>query len=275
MMCSCNTSMNNEVEEDYVALEIGNFDTFDGGKHTSDYPIWDPDMLNYHQDSSAPDEVTIVFNGNTYTGNYDSTSVTLPNTYPAHRYEGQKVYFEINKITGELTNISFVYEPSKKATLTEADCRVIADGIADDYLVLNDYCVKTSSTDIYSNKIYRYTYYREIKGYKTSDSMTVSIDGNGNVFAFSVNSLGAFKDVESVSINSEKVQNAIDSKLNDIYKDKPSRKGYDIDNIILLKLEDGTVAFLYTINNRFEDGSNVFESQVQLLIQAQHHSGKQ
>lgn len=275
MMCSCNMSMKDDATVDYVALEIGSFDNMDGGNHISEYPIWSPEMLNYHQDQSAPKEVSIVFNGNTYVGNYQKTSVSIPNTYLSHRYKGQNVYFETNKATGELTSISFVYEPSKEATLTENDCKKIADGIADDYVVLKDYLVETSSFAIYENMVYSFTYYREINGYKTSDSLTVSIDGNGKIFSFGMNSLGAFKDIESVSYNSDKVQNAINSKLNDIYKDKSSRKEYNIDKSILVRLEDGSVALLYTINNQFEDGNETHGSQVQLLVKTQHNSKKQ
>ena len=275
IMCSCNMSIKDEATIEYVALEIGSFDTIDGGNHISEYPIWNPEMLNYHQDQSAPKEVSVIFNGKTYEGNYQKTSVSIPNTYLTHRYEGENVYFETNDVTGELTSISFIYEPSNDATLTEIDCKVIADSIADDYIVLNDYRIETTSFDIYENIVYSFTYYREINGYKTSDSLTVSIDGNGKIFSFGMNSLGAFEEVESVTYNSEKGQNAINSKLNDIYKGKSSRKGYTIDNTILVRLEDGNVALLYTVSNQFENDNVTHQSQVQLLVKMPSNSKKQ
>ena len=103
--CSTQTKNNNQ---EFEVLEIGSFDDLDGGKHISEYSVWAPNKLNYHQDSTAPKEGTVVFNGITYSGQYQRSSTSIPNTYISHRYKGANVFFELNGSTGELSYISWM-----------------------------------------------------------------------------------------------------------------------------------------------------------------------
>lgn len=52
-------------------------------------------------------------------------------------------------------------------------------------------------------------------------------------------------------------------------------KGYTIDNTILVRLEDGNVALLYTVSNQFENDNVTHQSQVQLLVKMPYNSKKQ
>ena len=62
MISGCvSSSSNNEIE--YVAYEAGGFDSLDGGSHLSEIPIWKDEKINFHQDSSAPKEAEVTFNG--------------------------------------------------------------------------------------------------------------------------------------------------------------------------------------------------------------------
>lgn len=263
-----------EQEADYTALEIGIFDDADGGLHTSEFPIWDESQTNYHRDVTANAKASVTFNGLSYSGDYQRSATKIPNLYVSHRYKGDKVFFDVNGDTGELTLISFVYEPSETSSLSQEQCRTIADSIADDYIDINDYRVGTSSQPIYSNFVYTFTYYREISGYKTADRLTVSIDGNGNVSSFGKSMLGSFDGIEAVSVDDEKAKNTIDAKLESIYRGNTKRKSHSVKNVVLIMLDDSTYAFLYTIDNQFEDAELNYGSLVQILVKTSHTSQK-
>ncbi len=261
--CSTQTKNNNQ---EFEVLEIGSFDDLDGGKHISEYSVWAPNKLNYHQDSTAPKEGTVVFNGITYSGQYQRSSTSIPNTYISHRYKGANVFFELNGSTGELSYISFIYEPSEKSTLSETECRNVADQIAKQFIKLSEYKVETFAQSIYENSIFSFTYYREVNGYKTSDSLTVAVDGNGNVSSFGVNMLGAFENATCNLPDKKQATEMLETKMNDIYAKSITRKDYDIRDVVLVKLKDGRDAFLYTISNNFERENEQYSSQIQLLI---------
>ena len=248
------------------AFEIGGFDDTDGGVHTSDYPLWSSENRSYHQDVSAKQSVSVEFNGVTYSGEYLYSAVWLPNTYLSHKYDGDKMYFEVNADTGALCSIMFAYEPSENATISEADCKKIADAIADDYVSLSDYKVDVTRSEIYDNFICTYKYYREVSGYKTSDYLTVSIDGNGGVTSFRTYMLGSFENVGKVSLNKNEEKVAIENKLATIYANSTTRKGYTVDNVVLVKLDDDSFGFLYTISNEFVYGDVRLGSQLYLLL---------
>lgn len=267
--CSTQTKNNNQ---EFEVLEIGSFDDLDGGKHISEYSTWAPNELNYHQDSTAPKESTVVFNGISYSGQYQRSATSIPNTYVSHRYKGANVFFEINGSTGELSYISFIYEPSEKSTLSETECRNIADQIIKQFIKLDEYKVDTFVQSIYENSIFSFTYYREVNGYKTSDSLTIAIDGNGNVSSFGVNMLGAFENATCISLDEKQVAEMLETKMNDIYAKSITRKDYDIREVVLVKLKDGRDAFLYTISNNFERENEQYSSQIQLLITASEKS---
>ncbi|MBE6551203.1 MAG: hypothetical protein E7665_03610 [Ruminococcaceae bacterium] len=266
--------MSSGQEADYIALEIGTFDADDGGLHTSEFAIWDENQTNYHQDAKAAENVSVTFNGKSYSGDYQRSATKVPNLYVSHRYKGDKVFFEVNGTTGELTSITFVYEPSESSSLSQEQCRTIADSIVDDYIEIDEYCTTVISQPIYSNCLYTFTYYREISGYKSADSLTISIDGNGNVSSFGKSMLGSFDEIEAVSVDSKKAADTIDAKLESIYKSNSKRKSHSVDNVLLIKLEDGTCAFLYTVDNQFEDAEVIYGSRVQILLKTSHTGQK-
>jgi len=230
LMCGCSnlenksdnvSNLENEIENttveqyNYVALEVGSFDSSDGGQHVSEYPIWAPENLNYHQDSSAPKECTVEFNGIRYTGTYEATAVFMPNTFIQHKYIGDDAWFDINATTGELCNFMSLHKKAGKATINEADCRKIADDIADDYIDLNEYKVSSKVSVIDENMSCFFEYYREINGYKTSDYMTVSVDGNGKIMGICIYMLGAFDDMENIESYDDSAQKALRNKLDE------------------------------------------------------------
>lgn len=218
----------------YTALEVG----------TSEFPLWE--NYGYYQDESAPKEASVKFNGKTYSGVYDSSLMRVPRLYVTHRYEGDNFFFEIEDKTGKLSYIDFSYKSTDKSPVSKEKCRQIADSIADDYIDLSDYKVRenTEPDDYLSS----FTYYREISGYETTDTLTVVVQGNGNISSFGRKMLGSFKDVKSVNIDKEKAKSVIEAKLKSIHQDKIDLNNYSIKSIILIRLDEDSVALYYVIS---------------------------
>ena len=251
----------------YEALELGGYDNLDGGTHTSEYPLWSAEMLSYHQNTAAPAEAVVTFQGQTYSGSYLYSAVKQPNLFISHRYKGSNVYFELNGETGQLTFLMFSQELAQQATLSESACRQVADAIADDYITLSEYQVERTTQDYYENKLYTYTYYREVNGYRTSDQMTVAVDGNGTLISFGMYMLGAFATPQTVVYDRQMADAALQTKLTAIYSGYPVQKNHEVDDVMLVRLEDGSCGFLYTVSNEFvidEEGS--LGSLVQILL---------
>lgn len=264
LLCSCSSP--NTSAKRYVAWEVGGYDDTDGGVHSSEFSIWSSEKLNYHQDAAAPAEITVSFNGKSYTGSYQRSAVFIPDTYLSHRYKGDNVFFRINAETGELVGIQFVREKAEKATISEDECRIIAEAIADDYIDLSQYQVEVDINEINENFLYGCSFYRVVDGFKMADGLTVVVDGNGNVSSFGSTMLGSFSTVDSVELDQNNAILSVEAKLNSIYGDVENRTGYEVTDIVPVKLEDGSCAWLYTIKNLFEDGAHSYGSLVQLLV---------
>ncbi|MBE6629892.1 MAG: hypothetical protein E7624_03470 [Ruminococcaceae bacterium] len=244
-----------EYQGEYVALEVGGTD--------SQFAIWSSEKLNYHQASQAPKTATVTFNGRTYSGSYKNSCVNMPDLYVSHRYKCEDTWFKVDDDAKELLHISFFYDYAggKKS---QVDCKKIADAIADDYISLSEY--KVGVEVIEHPLCYIFTYYREVSTYRTTDGLSISIDGNGRIRSFTKRAIGSFEDIESVPIDEKKAQDTIEAKLDAIYQGNTKRKGHEILDVILIKLEDDTCALLYTIENRFEDENVSYGSLTKLLL---------
>lgn len=266
----------------YLVYEIGSYDASDGGDHKDEYAMWSHAMQNFHYDETAPKRVSIEFNGKTYAGTYLGLSnVTVPNNYLSHSYKGEGVYFEIHSKTGALSSIRIPRELEKSASVTEEACRDIADRIAGAYINVKEYQVEVIKQEYYNNYTCVYRYYREFLGYKTSDMMAISVDGNGNVLNMSFYMLGDFAEFEVAELfdmqdDLASVSEAIDRKLQQIYQDVPAFDGFSVVDIMPIRTEDGNIAFLYTTKNSFTEtvgeSSVTVTSLTRLLVQPEVRS---
>lgn len=238
----------------YNVYEIGSFEPGDGGEHISEVSFWGAEKISYHNDADAPKEASVAFDGKTYTGQYSRSSVIIPNTYVSHRYkgehDGQIVYFETHAETGAITSILLVSKTLEQSVADQAACRQVADKIAKEYIPVEEYAVSvTASTKDENSVAYTYAYYREVNGYRTSDGLQITVDGNGNITSFGVGMLGAFADGGSIVIDEERARSAISQKLDAIYERFESgTKSFEIRDKQLVKTDTGKEAVLYTID---------------------------
>ena len=261
-----------EKELAYTVLDLGSVSDGVGGKHTSDVPEWSYEKLNPHDDASAPVEMTVTFNGKTYTGSYDGSYTRMPNTYVSPSYKGNTedgkiVFFYVNANTQELTCISLHRKTEQAGKIVdETVCREAADDLAGNYISLKDYMVKEDSYKDYDYTAYAYTYYREVSGYETTDMLRIVVDGNGNITSCDMSMIGTFKDVKNLSIDEEKATTVIEAKLQDIYGHLGTMTGYTVKKKQWVKTADGQCGRLYTIDVNFRDGSDLRGAVIKLLI---------
>lgn len=258
MLCSCNGTYSME-KEDYIVL-IADVSDAIGAKTTApEISEWSVENVNFHHVETAPKSTEVKFNGIVYDGEYDASTVRMPMLSVSHRYKGDGVFFYVDD-AGELVSLTFAREPQDTATVSEEYCREMAYSILSEYVDLDQYCLETDTSPIRSNYYYRYTYYREISGYKTSDRISITIDGNGNVVVFSRLATGSFDDIKEVTVDRARATSAVHAKLADVFPEGNTRYSHSIeDEVMLIRLNDGRCAFLYTANSEYrtsnEDGT--------------------
>lgn len=243
--CSRVCDMENE---EYTVLDVAMlYDCGCNVPRTAEVPDWSRERMLVHGVSDAEKELSVHFGGQTYSGTYTSSSIQIPKTYRSHHYKGEGVSFSVSE-EGELTGLAFTHTVSSIQTVTEEECRRIADAIAEDYIDLDAYLVDVSTRAHYSNTIYTFVYDRRISGYETSDRLSVTVDGNGRVCSFTKMNVGSFDRVKEVKINTERALAAIDKKMAEIYQNDSSYQGYDVESVMLVMLSDKRCALLYTLN---------------------------
>ena len=252
-----------EYNGEYVALQVGVSYGVDSGKHAREVEFWN----RSEEGEDAPKSATVTFNGRTYSGDYDDSSLRLPDLYVSHYYKSGNVQFSIDGKEGELVSISFAYDFARGGR-TQEECRPIADAIADDYISLSEY--KFDVTVVEHPLQYTFTYYREISGYQTADRLSISIDGTGRIRSFRKGAIGSFEDIESVPIDEKKAEEAISAKLDAIYEEDTLYREYEVKSVVLIKLEDDTCALFYTVNIPLVNGIYHSDSGVYILLKVFH-----
>lgn len=278
LMISCNEERNEEsqsAEESvigYLVMRAGGADGNTTEGKMKEYSFWSSANVASTQDPSAPETVTISFNGKQYVGTYSRSMIRKPNTYVSHRYKSDEVIFEIHGETGALTNLIFLSELAQVGTLGESDCRAIADEIAKEYLELEMYEVERTDLSYHNNMVYSYTYYRSINGLKSSDRLTVTVCADGSISSFGVTMLGAFSRIPRFAINDKEIIATIEKELVAEYGEVPE---YEIKGKpIAVVLDDGDFAYFYSIRvnkSIYQDGiylafPDVFDVIVQFVI---------
>ncbi len=192
------------------------------------------------EQGGAPESVTVTFDGKEYTGTYLRSKVSKPKTFVSYRYmTDDGVIFETNSETGELTYISMNVDIPKGFALKESHCREIADEIAEQYIALDEYLVECKVSD----GLYTFYYYRAINGIKTSDGITVSVCGDGNILFFEALMVNAFADVSLLPPDTEAIMDAVEKSFVERYEGYVSHQlRFEPE---LWVLEDGTFAYMY------------------------------
>lgn len=191
------------------------------------------------EDYTAPEQMTVKVNGKKYTGAFDykyagGNDVMLV-------YEGENCRFTVSAIGGELLHFSRQRLPEATKEISSKEARRIADAIADDYINISDYevtCVEQFN---------RFIYTRFISGYRTSEELKIELREDGELESIELNDIGAFKRVEGVNIDQDKLYEALDRKLNALAERDAPEDEADVEikewSLYLIPLENGQIAY--------------------------------
>ena len=137
---------------------------------------------------------------------------------------------EISSETNTI-NMQNVSQASANSIISSNSQKVmnLAENIIDsDYTMLSDYeLTKTNIVESYGEINYVFT--KEIDGYQVNDSITISLDMNGDLVSFVANRQGLFDNYKNITIDDNDVLDFIDNEINTNY----SSVDYVIENQII------------------------------------------
>lgn len=200
-----------------------------------DYPFWYQEV----EQGTAPQNASVVFEGGTYEGAYESSLIRSPNAYVSHRYSGEDgVSFEIHGETGVLTRIEFD-KPAPSTTQKQDDCRKIADRLAEKYVKIKDYSVRT----VKLAEGYRFIYYRELRGLESADKIEIGVYGDGSILSFDTVMVGKTEVTPIPGKDEQAMTEALEAGIREKYEELVKYEAQD--DPLLVFLEDGSPAYLY------------------------------
>ena len=252
----------------------------DGVLSESESVYW---SKGYFDEENVPDK-TIEFNGVKYTGKYDWSIVGRAMSFTTQIFWTDEGFcFSIRSDTQQLISFTtmnkeyFETEPRLKDVENSAQVASdLADDIIKQYLGSTDgYTLeKTVEEDeyiidgiTYTLKKYRFTYERKIKGYDSSDWITVLVTSKGHVVSFNIGDLGVFDDAE-IDFDDDKLDESLFNKINEIYE----KTGYTVLEMKIAhkeigKTPDGDVCVIASVELSLQDKNGwVFGSGVKILV---------
>lgn len=252
MLTSCSTAKNSQ--HSIIALEIGgSADSADGGVHSSEYPLWSPESLTRHADSTAPDTLTVEFDGVSYEGRYLYSAANGFNTYQTHYYEADNADFAVNAESMELETLLLFPDVPEPYGLSAGECKDIAVKAASEFIDVNEYELKINPGEYYHG----YHFIRCIDGIETCDRLSVGIAVTGELATLSLNSVNVFQNIpQALSGETEEKTNVLQSqnalevleeKISQIYQNTDNIY-YEIAGKTLVVLDDNELGMVYAVD---------------------------
>lgn len=275
-----------------VALTLGN--TSDSPMAVGipvEYDFWGLKSRAPFQDASAPQTMTVTFNGESYTGSYQSSHILPPNTFQEDDYyiDGECL-FTVNAETGELTGfLPMDLKSIQEGNETVEACRSAALAFAaQQFGDLSQFRI-TSSEGLTPT----FQFVRYIGDMKTAEIFVINVSNAGNICGFSSMMLGCFGNgTQTLTLSTEKTESVallastkatdiLEAKMQDIYATIGKRYtnmktfSYEIKDSWLVPLPDGTMGTLYNtvmyLHNA--EGESMYSSLIQVLVKCEPSSG--
>ena len=245
--------------------------------YDKEYNMMDTDPLFF------PDEkMTITFDGNSYTGEYQSTLDDPLLGSQLYRYTGyyndRKFQFSVSSKDGNLCEFlwSNYQNLSQEKQVSQDNCRAIADTFLKNEGLDHYTLSKQDSRDLPEYYIFEYT--RSIGSVNTIESIMIWISTNGEIFGYFSRVLTEldrphelsnliFKDI------TEKVYQKLDSILTNALK-KHEKIEYQEPQYMLTVLKDGALALYCSVSveaktqiaeNHWECGGEMFTFIIPLV----------
>lgn len=219
LLCGCSSDSKYAVYE-YETFVTSTANCLDSTLSTS--PIWVTEI------PEAPEEYTIEFQGNTYTGTHSFSSDPHLRSFATYQYSGDTSSFGVRANTGELVSFSFLMPGFSEAEVLKQDVAdpeknayQVAERTASEYIDTSKYTRSISSnvshTEVGGETLeyttYTVEYTKEIGGIPTDDTLRVFVTSKGTLEGVSLGEIGAFDHVGQTSISLEKVESSIAEKM--------------------------------------------------------------
>lgn len=226
--------------------------------------------------SDDPQEMTVEFLGETYSGHPLSLDWIYGSSYPAYLCSGDHAVFSIRKDTGSLVQFSYrnilneteallpdLSEPEKAAT-------EMSDKIVANYANPADYqrtvSIKEEAVEIegnhYTITLYKILYRKMIGGIPSNDLFFITINSKGHLQSFQIGNLGEFDHISQNDISQEELDNSVMQRIQEITEHYES-KGYtftshEIKSQKLCYTPGYKLAVLTSVSMNFHNGEDDF-----------------
>ena len=225
----------------------------DGGIMVSEHGSCSDAKRNPHEDQDAPRKAEVLFNGNTYAGEYMHSIVERHYFHVSDYYSSSFGIFSVNRETTQLESM-MLYNHGEGDKSTD-ECKKIAEELAQQYIDLSQYSLTTKGDSLRT-----YYFIRMIDGVATSDVLSVGVRSSGEIGIFSNYTSGKTKNAFSSAdpkaigdmierLSSSEVMAMVDGKVNEMYENCAS---YSIVDKVLIELENHELGLAYTIDGELE-----------------------
>ncbi len=243
----------------YQPLEVGGFDYVSDADHEEETAL----KMDVYEKTFAVSSKQITMHDVVYQTTYDKSQkgYYYHQDVDIYRAEGEdfSADFAVNADTGRIDRFflaSKSYDKSKEV-LTRDACLALAQEYLGEFTVALDYTlVGEEYREIPEyTAVYEFEFARMIGGMKTSDAAYVGITVYGDVISHVFNSLEEMKGVKSPSAEViATVNKNVDAKMKTIYSaiSNQYRYSYEVEDIILAKMENGKLALLYEVDVTLE-----------------------
>lgn len=219
--------------------------------NNEDNPLWTLKKSTLQGDS-APENITVTFDGKLYTGEYWYSTVVRHNPYTSHYYSFSDGWFSVKSNTAEVDCIFFASPLRTNGYKSAEECKESALTLAKQYIDTGDYKLTMEITEDF----YSYLFERYVENIRTDAFLSIGIDRSGELMFFSYGSTDeldtavdrfekdALKDRIAL-YTSEAVISAIGNEQIERFGKSSEVK---LDDPVLVVLEDGDVGVVYDVS---------------------------
>ncbi len=277
-LCSCETSEGTPSQVAPFGIKLQEVASAanknDGGVHAYGEGQWD--MRGAKEGRTIPQELTITFDGKTYTGKYVDTYGYTYDTYNIDRYlvEADRISFDVDASDGSLETIMFPDRPEGDKTIE--DCKTEALRIAKQYINTDLYELRTNTND----SLHTFFFRRKIGEYDTVAAMSIGIDKQGNCAYINRMMTDEFEEWISKQDESEIkatlakfdadiTHSAIEEKVRSIYA---TMEKWEITNKLVVVTPDDKVGMVYTVlaylaGEEYHEGEGSYGTQILVTLE--------
>lgn len=232
-----NTLTDNEqiaIDQQYTVLLQGYSDSVPGVLYSVEF-----ELANYdkYKDVIPNQQITVEIDGKSYVGTYHETEYYKYGGYPDYVYYTAEGYMLRVNVDGELTFFRLGKNAGENK-LQKEECLEIGKRFMEKLVDISLYEM-TVKENQYG---YELSFTKYIDGIKTSDSASIIVSYNGELFRYNSDMLGRVEaDSNRESIDVEKIKEAVYEKIDEIYagvKSSYSRIEYKEPELTLTTLKD-------------------------------------